>query len=112
MRKKTKNILDCVWFFMLWMIIGCFLLMICLSKDLHENFEIHYIGKKVNVMTESWLKEYRVHSEEKDMYNTIYRLSNDEYWVYESCIRWADWLYIPCPNLILVTQEELETMLY
>lgn len=111
MKKKTKNILNCVWFYMLWMIVGCFLLMICLSKDLNDNFERTYIGKKVNVLTEQWLQEYRVHSEEKDMYNTVYRLSNDEYWTYESCVRWADWLSIPCPNWILVMQEDLETML-
>ena len=101
--------------FLLWGLLWL-LLWIIIRWWIYESIELphlekHYVGEKVQILTEQWLQEYRVHSEEKDMYNTTYRLSNDEYGVYESCIRWADWLYIPCPNLILVSQEDLETML-
>ena len=108
--EKRKEKSDFWWGVLLWIILWITICW-CIYKYIElPHLERHYVGEKVEVLTEQWLQEYRVHSEEKDMYNTMYRLSNDEYGVYESCVRWADWLYIPCPNWILVSQEELETM--
>lgn len=102
---------DFRWGVFLWTILWITILW-CIYKFIElPHLERHYVGEKVEVLTELWLQEYRVHSENKDMYYTTYRLSNDEYWVYEDCTRWPDWLYIPCPNRILVSQEDLEAML-
>lgn len=93
MKKTNETWIMIIWlilWFIAWMITTVFVL----CADIKDNkMEKSYVWEKVNVMTESWLKEMRVHYRKQDLYTDVYYLSNAEYWTYDACGEDCSWYF-------------------
>ena len=90
--------LDKIWaivlWWILWFIAWTITTVFVFCADIKNNkMEKSYVWEKVNVMTEDWLKEMRVHYRKQDLYTDVYYLSNAEYWIYDACAENCDWYF-------------------
>lgn len=80
--------------FIFWMMLWCISLAYSIARDIdNTGLDKSYVWEKVNVMTEDWLKEMRVHYRKQDLYTDVYYLSNAEYWTYDACGEDCSWYF-------------------